>query len=152
MNTTPERVAIFCDASSLWYHAKQYGKALKAEGTCRVDYQRLRSHLAEGRTIVEASVYVRPLPATERFCLALEHLGYRPVHCAEPVWEVIARDLAGLDPATCDVVVLVTGGGGYSQAIAALKAEGLKVEVHAFPVESTIQETATEADRYLDFP
>jgi len=154
MNATAERVAIFCDASSLWYQAKQYGKALNAEGTCRVDYQRLRTHLSEGRPIVCASVYVRPLPSIARFCLDLEHLGYTPVRCPEPepVCEAIARDLRTVDPAACDVVVLVTGGGGYGPVMLELKASGLKVEIHAFPVESPIQELAGEVDRYCDLP
>jgi uncharacterized LabA/DUF88 family protein len=148
-----ERIAIFIDASNLFYGANQLG--------CEVDYRKLLVRMTQGRSLLRAYFYTGVDPQNDKqrgFLLWLHRNGYRviakdlitmPDQSKKANLEVeMAIDMIGLCR-YCDTVVLLSGNGDLAYALNQVSYKGVQVEVVG--LRSMVSESLLSvADRYVD--
>ena len=127
------RIAIFIDASSLFYAAQQLG--------ITIDYSKLLASLCQGDRLLRCFFYtgIDPTSAKQQgFLLWMQRNGFRVV--SKPLSQLpdrskesnvnveMAVDMLSLAP-YYDTAVLVSGNGALSYAINALSYKGNRIEV-----------------------
>jgi uncharacterized LabA/DUF88 family protein len=145
-----QRVAIMIDVQNMFYSAKhQYNRKL--------DFAKLLTYIVNGRTMIRAVAYVIQAGDVDQssfinflklngFEVRAKELKIRPDGSSKGDWDMgIAIDCMTLSPRV-DVIALVTGDGDFTELVYTLKAQGNRVEVFGFPLNTSeeLKRAATE--------
>ncbi|MBO8181482.1 MAG: NYN domain-containing protein [Archaeoglobus sp.] len=156
MSDPNDKVIIFIDGSNLFYACKRFSSGFK------VDYEKLRNILADGRKLIRVYYYGLFNPfdgkVKERqmkFFHALQEMGFEVVYKplrkrSDNMVEIaLAVDLLSLGyKKAYDIAVLVTGDGDFVRAVEVIKSRGLRVEVAMFE-SATNPELRRKADKFI---
>jgi len=135
MQYPTQRVGIFVDVQNMFYSAYDCFRG-------RLNYKRLLEATSSGRQVVRAIAYaMRDGNNQSSFFTMLREVGFelrtkeprvRPDGTRKGGWDIgIAIEAVTLAP-KLDVVILVSGDGDFIDLVHALRARGVRVEVHAF--------------------
>ncbi|MDQ2732744.1 MAG: NYN domain-containing protein, partial [Armatimonadota bacterium] len=145
------RLGVFVDVQNMFYSAKYQYRS-------KLDFSKLLDHAVGGRDLVRAIAYLVQTPDIDQtnFIAMLQSTGYevrtkslrlRPDGTAKGDWDMgIALDTITL-AARLDTIVLVTGDGDFVDLVSLLRAQGVRVEVLAFPY-STAEELKASASEF----
>jgi len=145
-----QRIAILIDVQNMFYSAKhQYNRKL--------DFAKLLSYIVNGRTMIRSIAYVIQAGDVDQtsfinflklnnFEVRTKELKIRPDGSTKGDWDMgIAIDSMTL-ASRVDVISLVTGDGDFTELVYTLKANGTRVEVYGFPLNTSeeLKRAATE--------
>ena len=145
-----QRIAILIDVQNMFYSAKhQYNRKL--------DFAKLLSYIVNGRTMIRSIAYVIQAGDVDQtsfinflklnnFEVRTKELKIRPDGSTKGDWDMgIAIDSMTLSQRV-DVISLVTGDGDFTELVYTLKANGTRVEVYGFPLNTSeeLKRAATE--------
>ncbi|MFQ6040252.1 MAG: NYN domain-containing protein, partial [Candidatus Poribacteria bacterium] len=137
-----QRVGVFVDVQNMFYAAKDRYNA-------RLDYLKLLDMIVGDRTVIAAIAYVVQMPEVDQtaFISFLEHNGYhvkskelrmRLDGSAKGDWDMgIAIDIISMLN-DLDVVILASGDGDFCALVEMVKEKGCRVEIVAFPHNTSI--------------
>lgn len=145
-----QRVAVLIDVQNMFYSAKhQYNR--------KIDFAKLLGFIVNGRTMIRAIAYVIQAGEVDQsgfisflklngFEVKAKELKQKQDGSLKGDWDMgIAIDSMMLANRV-DVVALVTGDGDFAQLVATLNAQGVRVEVYGFPMNTSeeLKRTASE--------
>ena len=138
-----ERIGIYVDATSIWYHARVFGEQNGKNGA-RLDYMALRTSIARGKNPICTHVYLsRPDQQDEKFHRFLQHAGFEIKKIPMPsnfeaislaISDDIRRDV---EEGRIDKAVLVASAGSYEQLVDDI-AWHCELEIRNFNVPSRL--------------
>src|SRR4030042_3743262 len=148
-----QRVGVFVDVQNMYYSAKNlYGS--------KVNFVQILKDAVSARQLIRAIAYVvrAEEPLEQTFFDALEKAGFEvkvkkiqvfPGGVKKADWDVgVVIDMIRLST-KLDVMVLVSGDGGYVPAVEFLRNQGHRIEVMGFR-PSTSNKLASEVDEFID--